>query len=268
MLADRRGRLLAVELKPRSRRDDRGPADVPPAGREPGKDDAKHQGHEREPADRRHQQGAGHGQPAAEVNVVAEEPGGAPVESPGALDEAVAVRFDLGDVVIGTNRDRAERPRVSVRHALVVHRDVEEAGGGERLAAGLDFFQVPSERLFTLVETEDRLEGRRPGWSVRGVMDERIVEAVTDRPLERLMEDAPPVDAVQLAQLGFEPRNVSRLPLLDRRSVDAAELRQLEHRPRSLRRRRGRCDQESVEQAIAKLRYGATERELLDGLVE
>ena len=95
------------------------------------------------------------------MHVVAEEAGGSPVQTARALHQAIAVRFDFGDVVVGTNRHRAERPRVSVRHALVIHRHVEEAGGAERLAGRLDLLQVAAKRFLPLVDAENRLERRR-----------------------------------------------------------------------------------------------------------
>ena len=103
------------------------------------------------------------------MHVVAEEPGGAPVQTARASREAIAVRFDFGHVVVGTDRDRAERPRVSVGHALVIHRHVEESRRAERLAGRLDFLQMAAERFLPLVEAEDRLERRRPGKRSRRV---------------------------------------------------------------------------------------------------
>ena len=61
----------------------------------------------------------------------------------------MSVGLDFGDVVVGTNHHGAERPRVRVGHALVIHRHVEEPGGAERLAVRLDLFQVSSRQKIT-----------------------------------------------------------------------------------------------------------------------
>ncbi len=79
------------------------------------------------------------------MHVVPEEARGPPVQAPRVLHEAMTVRFDFGHVVVGTDGHRTERSRMSVRDALVVHRHVEEAGGAERFAGWLDFFQVPAK---------------------------------------------------------------------------------------------------------------------------
>ena len=55
---------------------------------------------------------------------------------------------------------------MGVGDALVIHRHVEEAGGAERLAGGLDLLQVPAKGFLPLVEAEDRLERRRCGGRV------------------------------------------------------------------------------------------------------
>ena len=76
------------------------------------------------------------------MHVVAEKPGGAALQTPRACREAIAVRFDFSDVVIGTDGHRTERPRMSVGRALVIHGHVEESRRAERLAGGLDFLQM------------------------------------------------------------------------------------------------------------------------------
>ena len=77
-------------------------------------------------------------------------------------ERVLLVRFDFGDVMLRTDRHRAERPRMGVRHPLVIHRHVEETGGAERFALGLDLLEVPAERFLPLIQAEDRLERRRP----------------------------------------------------------------------------------------------------------
>jgi len=65
-----------------------------------------------------------------------------------AFDEAIFVGSNFGDVVVGTNRHRAERPRMRISNALVIHRHVKETCGAERLACGIDLFQMPTKRFF------------------------------------------------------------------------------------------------------------------------
>src|SRR5438105_12972284 len=106
------------------------------------------------------------------MDVVAEEPGSAPVLTPRALHQRIAASFEFGDVVVGTDRHRTERPRMSVRDPLVVHRDVEEAGGAERLAGRLDFLQMAAKRFLPLVEAENRLARRLSRRDLRPMVGE------------------------------------------------------------------------------------------------
>ena len=53
-----------------------------PSGREPREHDAQDQRDQRQPAERRHQHRTAHRQPASQMHVVAEEPGGAPLQTP------------------------------------------------------------------------------------------------------------------------------------------------------------------------------------------
>ena len=157
---------------------------------------------------------------------------------------------------------------MSVGHALVIHRHVEEPGGAERLAVRLDLLQVPAERFLPLVDAENRLERRRPGRPLRCVVHERVVQAMTNRSLERLMQDATPAHTVELSQLGFELRHVPRRPLLDDRRIEAAELCDVKERPRAFDGRRRRCDREPIPKPVAELRQWPTEGELSRRLVE
>ena len=131
------------------------------------------------------------------MHVVAEEAGGAPLQAARASRETVGVLLDFRHVVIGTDRHGTERPRMRVGHALVVHRDVEEARRAERLAGRLDFFQMPAERFLPLVDAEDRLKRRRSGERSRRVAHQRVVQAMANRSLERLMQDPAPTHAVE-----------------------------------------------------------------------
>ena len=145
MLPDGRRCVLAIQLQAGSHGGDRRLVHAAPSGREPREHHAQDQRDQRQPAERRHQHRAADGQPAPQMHVVAEEPGGAPLQTARASREAIAVRFDFGHVVVGTDRHRAERPRVSVGHALVIHRHVEESRRAERLAGRLDFLQMAAE---------------------------------------------------------------------------------------------------------------------------
>ena len=155
--------VLAIQLQPSSRRRDRRLLYAAPSRREPREDHAQDQRHQRQPAEHRHQHRAANGQPAPEMHVVAEESGGAPLQTPRASGEPIGVRIDFGHVVRRADRHRAERPRVRVGDALVIHRDVEKSRRAERLARRLDFLQMAAERFLALVEAEDRLERRGLG---------------------------------------------------------------------------------------------------------
>src|SRR5204863_5876853 len=100
---------------------------------------------------------------------------GTPVEATRAFDETIAIRLDFGHVVIRTDRDRAERPGMSVRYAFVVHRHVEEAGSAERLARWFDLLQMATKGLLAFVDAEDCLEGRGCARRLWRVLRESVV---------------------------------------------------------------------------------------------
>ncbi len=188
MRSDRWRSVLPVQLQTGSDGAGRVFLHAGPPGREPGEHHAQHQRDQRQPAERRHQQGAADGQPAPQVHVVAEEPGGAPLQAPRASRELIAVCLDFGDIVIGPDGHGTERPRVRVGCALVIHRHVEESRGATGLAGRLDFLQMAAERLLALVEAEDRLKCRRPGGRLRRMMRQRPVQAMANRSLECLVQ--------------------------------------------------------------------------------
>ena len=66
---------------------------------------------------------------------------------------------------------------------------------------------------------------------------ERVVQAMTNRSLERLVQDPALTHAVELAQFGLELRHVPSGPLFHNRRIKAAELRHMKERPRTLERR-------------------------------
>ena len=98
-------------------------------------------------------------------------------------------------------------------------------------------------------------------------MHQRVVQAVADGSLERLVEDSPPTQGVELLQFGLERRDLLRRPLRDNRRVEAAELRDMEERPCPLERVVGVCggaDPEASRGAPTR----ALERELPRRVVE
>ena len=91
---------------------------------------------------------------------------------------------------------------------------------------------------------------------------------MTDRSLERLVQDPALAHPVEPSQLGFELAHVPWRPLLHDRRIEAAELCDVEERPRPFDGRRGRCDRELIPQPVPERRHRATERELPRGFVE
>src|SRR5262245_8477633 len=124
------------------------------------------------------------------MHVVAEETGGPSMQPTRAFDEAIVIGFDLGDVMVGSDRYGAERPRVGVGDRFVIHRHVEESSGTKRFARRLDLFQMPAKRFFALVDAEDRLEHRWFWRYVRRVLRHSVVQALSNRSLEGLMKNS------------------------------------------------------------------------------
>ena len=176
------------------------------------------------------------------MHVVAKKTGRASVESTRAFHQTIAIRFDFGDVVVRTDRDRAQRPRMRVGYALVVHRHVEEAGGTERLASWFDLLQVATKRLLALVEAEDCLESCGCVRRLWRVLRESVVQPMADGTLEGLVKNPASAHRVELLQFGFKRGYVPRRPLPDDRRVLAAELRHMEQQPRPFDDRCRACD--------------------------
>ena len=168
------------------------------------------------------------------MHVVPKEPRGAPMQTTCAFDEAMAIRFNFRNIVVGTNRNGAERPWMCVGDPLVVHRHVEEARRPKRLAGWLDFLDVSAEGFLPLVETEDGLERWQFCSRVRCVTHKSVVETVANGALEGLVQDPTLAHRVHLVQLAFELGHVGRRPLLHNRCVESAELCDMKERPRSL----------------------------------
>src|SRR5690349_15282368 len=109
--------------------------------------------------------------------------------------------------MIGADGNRAQRARMRVGCALVIHRDVEEPRGAEGRARGVHFLQMTAERFLALIEAEDGLKrGRRRGVA-RGMTYQRVIQAMADRPLEGLVKDPPSPDAVEAPQFRFQLRD-------------------------------------------------------------
>src|SRR5439155_18988451 len=165
------------------------------------------------------------------MHVVPEKAGGAPLQTPSALHQAIPACFNFGNIVLGTDCHRAEWPRMSVSHALVIDRHIEEARGARRLAGGVYFLEMAAKRLIPFIEAENCLECRRSRRRLRGVVHECFVQAMTDRALKCLVQDAAPPHTVKPLQLGFELVHVQWSPLLHDRWIEAAELCDVEERP-------------------------------------
>ena len=93
---------------------------------------------------------------------------------------------------------------MSVGYALVIHRHVEESRRAERLAGRFDFLEMAAERLLPFVEAEDRLERGPFGQLSRLMLQERVIQAMTNGSLERLVQDPAPANAVELFELALD----------------------------------------------------------------
>src|SRR5215475_12819182 len=113
------------------------------------------------------------------MHVITKEPSGAAMQTPRTPCKAIRLQLRFFDIVLGTDRGRAERPRMRVCRALVIHGHIEETGRTQGFRCRLHFFQVAPDGFFTLVETEHGLECRWLRTFVRRVMAERVVHAMT-----------------------------------------------------------------------------------------
>src|SRR5262249_7977353 len=129
---------------------------------------------------------------------------------------------------------RTERSWVSVGCPLVIHRYIEETRSAQGFARRLDLFQVAAEGFFTLVEAEHRLERWWCLKVVRCVMDKGVIDGMTDRSFESLVQNSPPANAVEFSQLRFQIGYVRSGPLLHNYGIETAKLCHMKERPRSL----------------------------------
>src|SRR6516162_1086844 len=109
------------------------------------------------------------------MHVVAKEPSRPAMQPPRTPGKAVRVNLGFCHVVLWTDRNRTERPRMGVRCTLVIHGHIEETCGAQGFARWFDLFQMAADGFFTFVKAEHCLECRRLSAFVRHVMDERIV---------------------------------------------------------------------------------------------
>ena len=94
------------------------------------------------------------------------------------------------------------------------------------------------------------------------MLHERVIEAMTNRPFEGLVQDAAAAHVIELAQFGLELHDVPGGPLLHDRRIETAKLRHVKQRPRALERRRRQGGATLMPQVGAQIREGAVEREL------
>src|SRR5262249_25597271 len=115
---------------------------------------------------------------------------------------------------------------------------------------------------------EDRLEQRRPGQLLRRVLRERVVQAMSNRAFECLVQDAAAANVTEPLQLGFDLRHLSPSPLFDDRRIEAAELRHMKERPRAVDTRWSRWTSAPLSKPPAQLGQRTMEAQLACRLVE
>jgi hypothetical protein len=153
--------VAAIEGEERSRRRGRDEAAAPLAkeAREAWKEHAQDERDRRQRAEPHREQRASQHRQAARRHHAAQQ-----ADHPArarAQERELAHRVgQLLHLVLGPDGHGAERPRVRVLRAAVVHRDAEEARRPERLARRLHLLEVAADRLHPLVEAEDGLESR------------------------------------------------------------------------------------------------------------
>jgi hypothetical protein len=86
----------------------------------------------------------------------------------------------------------------------VVHGQRKKPGRAERGRIGREFLDVPAERLFPLVNTEDRLECRRGFVGRRGVERDRVKRPRVEPPLICEVEDTTAFDCRERLDLADE----------------------------------------------------------------
>src|SRR5215471_17531636 len=97
------------------------------------------------------------------------------------------------------------------------------------------------------------------------MLHQRVVKAIPNRPLERLVQNAAPAESVEHLELDLELTYVARRPLTDNRRVQAAELRHVEERPCALRVGRDRSSRRRRLKEGPKLRQTSFERQASRG---
>ncbi len=140
----------------------------------------------------------------------------------------------------GADRDRAERHRMRVAEAAIVHGDAEETGRAVRLARRLDLLEMPAQRLFPLVDAMDRLESQRRGGGERrglvGVGREGVERRLTMTPLVGEVQEPTALVLRQAIELVQQRRHVGAGERRDLLGAPAVDARQLEEQARRARR--------------------------------
>src|SRR5215831_17490653 len=96
------------------------------------------------------------------MHVVAQKPCRATLQTSRASGQTITLKLRLCDIVVGTNGNRAERSRVSIRRALVIHGYIEETRCAQGFACRFDLFQMPAEGFFPFNRADHRLESCPP----------------------------------------------------------------------------------------------------------
>ena len=187
------------------------------------------------------------------MNVVPKEPRHAPPQALRVAGQALAPGIHFWHVMLGTDRNRTEGSWVGVGCALVIHRHIEETRTTQGFARGLDLFQVAAEGFFTLVEAEHGLERWWCLKVVRCMMDKGVIDAMTDRSFEGLVQDSSLANAVEFAQLGFQIRYVRSGPLLHNYRIETAKLCHMKERPRALHHGRTRRNRQPALQGASQV---------------
>src|SRR4029453_4345121 len=103
---------------------------------------------------------------------------------------------------------------------------------------------------------------------MRRVLRQRIVESVSNRALERLVENSAPAHGVQLMEFALELRDMGWRPLLRNRGVKAAELGHMKERPGALDGRWRLRYRQLFSKALAEVRRRSVEGNLTRRVLE
>ena len=238
MAAERHRSLAALEQQARPLRrahEARGPTSQ--ARRPTRQQHAKDERHRGAEAERKAEDGAARERAAPELRLVRDESEPATPRPPATLTIVQPFGHHLLDLVCGADRDRAERRRVRIADAAIVHRDTEEAGGAQRLARRLELLEMTAQRFLALVDAMHGLEsnGRR-GRRAR-VRAERVEEVPTRATLVREMQEPAARVLIESIVLAQQRGHAGARQRGDPLRPPVVDLRILEEHPRALARR-------------------------------